>query len=125
MSAVVKRQLAAERNHCELQTEDNVRKSSSPPSPQLALLGHVCSTFWKTNHSHQGRAQEIVLENVTKQTGDPLSLLVVFLSEVLSYIVLVTETWVFRGEDSKIQNRRTALASLKHRYKTKLMQGPF
>lgn len=77
-----------------------MRKSGGPPAPQLALLGHVYSTYWKINHSHEGRAQEIVLANVTKQMGDLLSLLPVFLSEVLSYIALVTENWVFRGEDS-------------------------
>ena len=78
---------------------DNVMKSSSPPSPQLALLGCFYSAVWKMNPSHQGRAQEIVLDNVTKQTGELLSLILVFLNEVPSCMVPVTVSWFFRGED--------------------------
>lgn len=78
---------------------DAVVKSSSPPSPRLALLGRVYSALWEMNPSHQGRAQEIVLDNVTKQTGELLSLLLVFLNEVPSCMVPVTVSSFFRGED--------------------------
>lgn len=99
----LKRQFGAERSHRLLPqvtgSADNVMKSSSPPSSRLALLGRVYSALWKMNPSHQGRAQEIVLENVTEQTRELLSLLLVFLNEVPSHVVPVTVSWFFRGED--------------------------
>jgi len=59
------------------------------------LFMHVYSALWKVNPSHQGKADETVLDNVTKQTGELLSLLLVFLKGVPSCMAPVTVSWFF------------------------------